>query len=491
MVKYEIVIGLEIHLMLKTKSKLFCSCPNQEAKEPNINVCPICLGHPGVLPVINKEAVTKALKLGLALQGKIGGDSVFERKNYFYPDLPKGYQISQYQRPLVDGGKVETEKGTINLERIHLEEDTAKIIHTGGSSLLDFNRAGIPLLEIVTRPEIGSPDQARTFLEELQRIVRWLQISDADMEKGQFRCDSNISLRPCGKNELYPKTEVKNLNSFKAVENALNYEIKRQEKLWENNDPPKHQSTRGWDEGHGMTVVQRSKEEEKDYRYFPEPDLPMINVDSLKEQGINLENLKSFLPELPFDLRKHFREQYGFDSSQAKILTQNNVLAVYSKNVITSLNEYLEETESPQMEISLGIKKLLAKWLINNLLVLYKNSGEGELRIPPESFSGFLKTVWERKIPDLAGQEILKKMFTTGKDVEEILSEYEFRSDKSIEELEEIVQETIDNSQEIVEKIRQGKTNSIQYLIGQVMKKVQGRAVADIVRKTLEEKLKG
>ena len=223
MKEYEVIIGLEIHLEIKTKSKFFCDCLNQETNEPNVNVCPICLGHPGVLPTINKEAIIKALKLGLALNGKIIENSFFERKNYFYPDLPKGYQISQYQSPLISGGKVQTEEGIINLERIHLEEDTAKVFHSRDSSLFDFNRAGVPLLEIVTKPEIKSFSQARFFLEELQRIIRYLEISDADMEKGQLRCDVNISLRKHASDPLGSKIELKNLNSISAIRRAIHF----------------------------------------------------------------------------------------------------------------------------------------------------------------------------------------------------------------------------------------------------------------------------
>ncbi|MDD4995948.1 MAG: Asp-tRNA(Asn)/Glu-tRNA(Gln) amidotransferase subunit GatB [Patescibacteria group bacterium] len=490
MLNLESIIGLEVHLELNTKSKFFCACSNKEADEPNVNVCPVCLGHPGVLPTLNKEAVIKALKLGLALNGKINENSFFERKNYFYPDLPKGYQISQYQLPLVSGGRVQTEEGIINLERIHLEEDTAKIFHFNDLSLLDFNRAGVPLVEIVTRPEIKSPNQAKVFLEELQRIVRCLGISDADMEKGQLRCDSNISLRPKGDKNFYPKIEIKNLNSFRAVENALNYEIKQQKESWNKNNPPKHQITKGWDENRELTFKQRSKEEENDYRYFPEPDLPLIDVNFFKEQGIDIDFLKNNLPELPFQKRKYFMEECGFDAGQAKILAQTEPTGVYSKRVIFKLNEFLKEIGCSKKEISAKTKKLINKWLINQLLVLQKNSPEKEFQITPEDFSEFLNKILERKIPDYAGQEILKKIFETGKNVEEIISEYNFKTTENKDELKKIVQEVINNNPEIVKKINQGKTNIIQYLIGQIMKKTRGQVEPKLVQEILERELK-
>ncbi len=497
MKEYEVIIGLEIHLEIKTKSKFFCDCLNQETNEPNVNVCPICLGHPGVLPTINKEAIIKALKLGLALNGKIIENSFFERKNYFYPDLPKGYQISQYQSPLISGGKVQTEEGIINLERIHLEEDTAKVFHSRDSSLFDFNRAGVPLLEIVTKPEIKSFSQARFFLEELQRIIRYLEISDADMEKGQLRCDTNISIRPKNDEKYYPKTEIKNLNSFKAVENALIYEFNRQLELWKNGNPPEHQTTRGWNEDKGITIEQRGKEEEKDYRYFPEPDLPPINIKFFKEQGIDLDVLKANLPELPFYIKKRFKEKYGFDSSQADLLTRDKETATFVEKVISILKDQflsLETVEGSEQERwtdnKKSIVKLLNKWLVNTLMVLQKGSQEKSFRTSPENFAEFLIKSYQERINIIKAQEILKIMFETKEDVEEVISKYEFKAAKSNDELDEIIQEVINGNPEMVEKIRQGKINVIQYLVGQVMKKTQGEAEPNSVKMLLEKKLR-
>ena len=495
MPKYETIIGLEIHLELKTKSKFFCDCPNQESTQPNLNICPICLGHPGVLPVLNKEVIKKALILGLALNGNIAAHCCFDRKNYFYPDLPKGYQISQYQLPLINGGIVKTNSGPVHLERIHLEEDTAKLFHTNESSLLDFNRAGIPLLEVVTKPEIKNPIQAKVFLEELQKIIRYLEISDADMEKGQLRCDANISIRPKGDKKYYPKTEIKNLNSFKAVEKALSSEVIRQGELWDKGNPPKYQTTRGWD---GFkTVEQRGKEEEQDYRYFPEPDLPPLDKTTLKEQGIDLELLKKDLPELPMDKKKRFVQEYGFGSSEAELLIENKKRAAYTEKVISELRAWLislETVEGSEQEIWQNNRgrfiKLLVKWLINNLLVLQKKSREPDFKISPENFAEFVILMYEKKLSDNLGQKVLEKMFTTSKDVDRVLKEYDFKIVEDKGELREIIQQVIKDNPEVVEKIKKGKSNVIQYLVGQVMKKTQGQAEPNKVKELVEKELR-
>ena len=492
---YETIIGLEIHLELKTKSKFFCNCPNQETDKPNLNICPICMGHPGVLPVLNKEVIIKALKLGLALNGEIAENCCFDRKNYFYPDLPKGYQISQYQLPLIKGGIVETDSGLVHLERIHLEEDTAKLFHQKESTLIDFNRAGIPLVEIVTNPEIKNAIHAKIFLEELQKIIRYLEISDADMEKGQLRCDANISLRPKGDKKLYPKTEIKNLNSFKAVEKALSYEINRQRKLWEKGNPPKYQITSGWD-GY-KTVEQRSKEGEKDYRYFPEPDLPPLDKKTFKEQGINLELLKKSLPELPTEKRKRFIKEYGFGNSEAELLTETKKRAAYVEKVISELRAWLislETVEGSEQEIWQNNKgkfiKLLLKWLINNLLVLQKKNQEIDFKVTPENFAEFIILMYEKKLANNLGQQVLNKMYVTEKDVDRVLKEYDFKTVEDKLELGEIILKVIEDNPEIVKKIKKGKSNVIKYLVGQVMKKTQGRAEPNIVQELIEKELK-
>lgn len=495
---YETIIGLEVHLEIKTKSKFFCSCLNQEALKPNLNICPICLGHPGVLPVINKEAVKKALLLGIGLGGEIEEICYFERKNYFYPDLPKGYQISQYQKPLIRGGALETKEGKIFLERIHLEEDTAKIYHQEKESLLDFNRAGIPLLEVVTKPEIKSPRQARIFLEELQRVVRFLEISDANMEKGQMRCDANISIRPKGDKRYYPKVEIKNLNSFKSVEKALLYEEKRQKDLWERGEINFTQDTRRWNEKESVTFSQRTKEEEKDYRYFPEPDLPFLVKQEFLKQGIDINALRLNLPELPLVRYQRFIQEYGFDSSQAELLANDKKLADYTEKVVLNLKKWLlsqEEIEGSVEDVweksKRKISKLLSNWLINNLLVLQRKSQTTEFRIKSEYLSEFICFVCERRFPLNLSQEIFQKMFKTGKSVDEIICEYDFKASKiETEELNVIIKEIINNNQEIVNKYRSGKSNVVQYLIGQAMKKTKGKIEAEKLKAIFKKELK-
>ncbi|MEK7481807.1 MAG: Asp-tRNA(Asn)/Glu-tRNA(Gln) amidotransferase subunit GatB, partial [Patescibacteria group bacterium] len=324
---YKPTIGLEIHVQLKTKTKMFCGCLNDsEEKNPNINVCPICMGHPGTLPTINKKAVEAVLKLGLALNGNPpAGGSKFDRKNYFYPDLPKGYQISQYDKPLVFSGEL----NGIKLRRIHLEEDTGSLIHPSDKnySLVDFNRAGVPLMELVTEPDIESGEQAVEFAKELKLILRYLEISDADMEKGQMRVEANISLtndqQPTTNNKLGTKVEVKNLNSFRAVGEAIDYEIKRQTEILESGKKVIHE-TRGWDEIKKKTEHQRLKEESHDYRYFPEPDLPILD-----STNFNLEKLKVEVPELPAQKRERFKKEYDLKLEQAEILVQERDLSKY------------------------------------------------------------------------------------------------------------------------------------------------------------------
>ncbi|MBI5467056.1 MAG: Asp-tRNA(Asn)/Glu-tRNA(Gln) amidotransferase subunit GatB, partial [Candidatus Kerfeldbacteria bacterium] len=280
MATYEAVIGLEVHVQLKTKSKMFCRCDNRDDQTPNSAICPICTGQPGALPLPNQQAIDWAVMASLALGCSINQESKFDRKSYFYPDLPKGYQISQYDKPFGYAGQVKVRVGTdaklFRIHRLHLEEDAGKLIHGDGTTLVDLNRAGTPLMEIVSEPDFRTPAEAKAYMQELRLIMRYLGISDADMEKGHLRCDANISLRPTGDDRLYPKTEIKNLNSFRAVERALQFEIERQRALWEDGQAPQTQATRGWDDASQKTVEQRTKEEAADYRYFPEPDLPPV-----------------------------------------------------------------------------------------------------------------------------------------------------------------------------------------------------------------------
>ena len=326
MAKYEPVIGLEIHAELKTKTKMFCASKNDpDEKHPNVNICPVCTGAPGTLPVINKEAVSHVIKVGLALKSKISEITKWDRKNYFYPDLPKGYQISQYDEPICLGGRLKIPgfDKLIRITRIHLEEDTGRLLHFGhlGHSLIDFNRAGVPLMELVTEPDLNSGEEASAFAQELQLILRYLGVSDANMEKGQMRIEANLSLKPRGSSELGTKVEVKNLNSFKAVREAIDYEIVRQTELLEEGKKIT-QETRGWNESKGKTISQRRKEESHDYRYFPEPDLPPLKIDLAM-----VSDFEAALPELPSDKRERFKDQYGLIDNQINILVSKKKLA--------------------------------------------------------------------------------------------------------------------------------------------------------------------
>ncbi|MBU1159660.1 Asp-tRNA(Asn)/Glu-tRNA(Gln) amidotransferase subunit GatB, partial [Patescibacteria group bacterium] len=389
--KYTPTIGLEIHVELKTQTKMFCnSLNNPDEKRPNVNVCPICMAHPGTLPVINKEAVKKVLIVGKALNGKLADYSCFDRKNYFYPDLPKGYQISQFKHPLVKGGKL----NGIKITRIHLEEDTGKLIHTKEGSLVDFNRAGVPLMELVTEPDIKSGEEAGKFAEELQLILRYLDVSDADMEKGEMRVEANISLQTTydvGKANdivsrlLGTKVEIKNLNSFRAVERAINYEIERQSELLNEGKKIVHE-TRGWNENKEITFSQREKEKSHDYRYFPEPDLPYLQISNLKSQISNL-------PELPNEKRERFKKEYEIKDEQIKILVRDKKLADYFEKVCL-------EIESPNKI------QLAANYLITDLA--------GDLTIVPENFAELINMIAKGEITSRVAKDVLREMREKG-----------------------------------------------------------------------------
>ena len=476
---YKPKIGLEIHLQLATKTKMFCPCKNPSLSDPaNSCICPICLAHPGTLPSLNKEALKMALKFGLSLNGEIAKRFYFERKNYFYPDLPKGYQISQKATPLIKNAFLPIDSKKIKIREIHLEEDTAKLYHFKDKVLIDFNRAGVPLLEIVTEPEIESAKEAKEFCQEIQKLARYLKISEADMEKGEMRCEVNISLEGGG------RVEIKNLNSFRAVERAIEYEIKRQTKILKEGKKV-IQETRGWDEEKQKTIEQRIKEEAEDYRYFPEPDLPIFE---LKESEI--KEIKNSLPELPFQKKRKFIEKYKFSHLYAKILTENKEISEFVEKVIDSLNEKIKEVLEEESEIS---KKILAKkvgdWM-SKLFGLQTKYSESFLeKITPENFTSFLSLfLIERKIQSSKiAQEVLEKMYKTGKSPEEIISQEKIEELTDEEELKEIILTTLENYPEVVSDYKRGKKNAINYLIGQVMKATKGRANPKIVEKIFKK----
>lgn len=523
--KYETVIGLEIHVQLKTKSKMFCSCDNSgENQPPNTTICPVCMGHPGVLPVINRQALEWTVLAGLALDGEIAENTHFDRKSYFYPDLPKGYQISQYSDPIVKSGWLETEgrfdgknweKKKIRLERIHLEEDAAKLVHAPtGETFVDYNRAGTPLMEIVTRPDLRSPEEAKIFLQELRLIMRYLGISGADMEKGHLRCDANISLRETGSDKLNPKTEIKNLNSFRAVERALQFEIKRQIELWNEGRLITVQSTRGWDEAKQKTVEQRTKEEAHDYRYFPEPDLPQIRIKnpaSVKtmagkqesrinddETVIDLEVISRKLRELPQAKRKRFADEYALDAGDAKILTDHQDLSYFFEQVISELRAWLSskgEAEGTEEEIWQNNKKRLSKlaanWIINRFLKLL---GDGEVlirnsKITSENFAELLIFIEQNKINSTTAQVVLEEMIKSGRSPESIISEQSLEQVSDESAVAAAVEKAVSENPKVVADYKSGKIQAAKFLLGMVMKEMKGKANPQVIQKILGEKL--
>jgi aspartyl-tRNA(Asn)/glutamyl-tRNA(Gln) amidotransferase subunit B len=507
-------IGLEIHVELKTKSKMFCSCKNDPDEiRPNFNVCPICLGHPGVLPVINKEAVKKVIKTGLALNCEISEYSFFERKSYFYPDLPKGYQISQYSSPLCKNGFLEVDGKKIRIKRIHLEEDTGRLIHEKDCSLVDFNRAGISLMELVTEPDITSAKEARDFAEELQLILRYLEISDANMEKGQMRIEANISListnmdnsqihanlsrnmHECNIREnsrlLGTKVEIKNLNSFRAVERAIIYEIKRQKEILKSGGRV-IQETRGWDPVKEITFSQREKETEKDYRYFPEPDLPPLRI--TKEI---LEEIKREMPELPKEKRERLKNEYNLKEDKIEILTKDIPLCDYFENSVSELKRWIrDELKKVDPETEFLAIETLANYLISDVKGILKRenleSKNLSSHITPENFAEFVTLVFTKKISTRAAKDVLEEMFVKKADPSQIIEERGLYQKFDREELKKIVEEVIKENQKAVDDFKKGKEQSFQFLIGQVMRKTQGKCepkiVKDLIREVLTKK---
>lgn len=533
----EPVIGLEIHIQLKTKSKMFCSCDNAgEDAPPNTTICPICLGHPGTLPVLNREALRLGVLMGLALNCEIPFFAKFDRKNYFYPDLPKGYQISQYDEPVCGKGWVEIDipsknpkertYAKIGIIRAHLEEDAAKLLHElkepealpagpempkvlqahsalrtqSTFSYVDFNRSGTPLLEIVTAPDFHSPVEAKIFLQELRLIARNVGISDADMEKGHLRCDANISMReivdsPVDQewaSQLNPKTEIKNINSFRAVEHALEYEIQRQTELWEKNNPPRIQSTRGWDDVRGATILQRTKEEAHDYRYFPEPDLPPLEPVKISEE------VRSLQGELPRARRQRFQEMYGFSPEDTRTLTEEKELADYAEEVISELRSWLislETVEGTKDEIwkknKSKLVKLVSGWLLSKLTGLMNEHGIHwkRLQITPENFAEFITLLYQSKINSVAGLKILERMLLDGVDPSQDMEEGGLEQVSDTNEIEQIVLRIIYANPEAVTNFKNGKANALMFLVGQMMKESKGRANPKMAEELLRKKL--
>lgn len=483
--KYEVVIGLEIHIQLKTKSKMFCRCSAKTWNEdPNSHTCPVCLGLPGALPVANKKAIEQAILIGLALNCKPHLASKFDRKNYFYPDLPKGFQISQYDLPFSSGGWVEIEvdgkKKKIGITRAHLEEDTGKLIHAtiNGKkvTLVDFNRSGIPLIEIVSDPDLSTPAEAKNYAQKIQQIIRYLGVSQADMEKGSLRVDANISLKRVGERKLGTKVEVKNMNSFRSLERALEYEIKRQGEILDKKGKIE-QETRGWQEGKQKTVTQRIKEFAHDYRYFPEPDLPPFEF----TKG-EIDRLRSLSTELPDEKQDRFIKSYGLSAYDSKILVSDKALADYYEAALSDYSSTFKQKGDKK-----NMVKKMANWVIGELLRKINETGTKveEVKITPAYLAELLYLIDKGEVTTQAAKVVFSESFDSGERPERIIVNRGIGAVSEKEDLQRIVEEIISENPKAVSDFKGGKEESLSYLLGQVMKKTDGRAEPQLVQKIL------
>ena len=478
---FELVIGLEVHSQLLTKSKMFCSCSTGYANEaPNTHVCPVCMGMPGVMPVINEQAVRYTIMTALALNCTIPEYSKFDRKNYPYPDLMKGYQISQYDVPLSQNGYLNVElhgqTRHIGITRVHLEEDTARLNHHNGYSLIDVNRAGTPLMEIVSEPDMRSAEEARLYMQKLREILVYLGVASGRLEEGSLRCDANVSIRPRGQQELGVKTEIKNMNSFRAVERAIEYEAQRQVEVLRSGGTIV-QETRGWVENKGVTVSQRSKEQAHDYRYFPEPDLPPLLIRS--EQ---VEEIRAHLPELPDARRTRYMTSFGLSEQDANVLTEDKSFGDYLEQVLAVSNVKDIKTRA----------KAASNWLLSDLVRLLKVNDVSiqECRVTPEALANLLDLLDKERITGKQAKDVLDEAFTSGEMPEAIVTRKGIKPPiNDTETLERIIGEVIANNAKAATDYRSGKTNALQSLVGQVMKQTRGQAKADMVQTLLRKKL--
>jgi aspartyl-tRNA(Asn)/glutamyl-tRNA(Gln) amidotransferase subunit B len=474
--RYEAVIGLEVHAQLLTDTKIFCGCSTKFGSPPNSNVCPVCLGHPGVLPVMNKKAVEYTLLMGLAVNCNLNERSIFARKNYFYPDLPKGYQISQYEEPVCEHGKVEIEfkDGTrkeIGITRIHMEEDAGKSIHDqSDATYIDLNRCGTPLIEIVSEPDLRTPEEAYLYLTKLKQIVTYLGICDGNMEQGSLRCDANVSVRLKGESKFGTKTEVKNMNSFRNVERAIAFEIERQINLLEDGKQI-IQQTLLWDADSNRIQPMRSKEEAHDYRYFPDPDLVTIFVDDKWKS-----NIKNHLPELPDARRERFISQYKLPYYDAAILTSTRELADYYEQILAVTNDY----------------KSASNWVMTEVLkyVNEKKITMENFPVKPHSIGKLIQMIEEKTISGKIAKDIFPDMVSTGKPPEEIVKEKNLVQISDTSEIESAVEKIINSNPKDVQAYLAGKEKVLGFLVGQVMKETNGKANPKIVNDILLDKLK-
>jgi len=473
--EYESVIGLEVHAQLLTDSKIFCSCSTRFGAKPNTQVCPICLGMPGVLPVLNKKALEYAIRAALATNCEISQRSRFARKNYFYPDLPKGYQISQYEEPLSTGGWLEIEsngsKKRVRIRRIHLEEDAGKLIHEDSEdwSYVDLNRAGVPLIEIVSEPDISNSEEAVSYLKKLRSILIYIGVCDGNMEEGSLRCDANVSIRPKGSSDLGTKTEIKNVNSFKFVQKALEYEIRRQISLLESGEKVV-QETRLFDSNRGVTFSMRSKEEAHDYRYFPDPDLLPVAVDVGSIEGI-----RGSLPELPDARLKRFVEEYGIPAYDAEVLTASKEIADYFERC-------LKHYDRP---------KTVSNWIMTEVLRELKGEEEGikNFQVTPERLSELLKLVDDGTISGKMAKDVFSEMVSTNKTAGEIIVEKGVKQISDRSEIEKIVSLVIEKNPNELSRYRAGQQKLLGFFVGEVMKATQGKANPKLVNEILKKKL--
>ncbi len=476
--KYIVTIGLEVHVQVRTQTKMFCSCPNEFGSAPNTNVCPVCLGYPGVLPTPNAEAIRKTLLAGMMCRCEIPSYSKFDRKAYWYPDMPKNYQISQYDLPFCDGGFIHVEgKGLtgdveprdIKLTRIHLEEDVAKSVHEAGHSGIDFNRAGVPLMEIVSDPDIQTPDEAYLYLQSLKEIMQYADISDCDMEKGQMRCDVNISVRPEGQEEFNLKTEVKNLNSTRAVHRALEYEIERQIDAIEDGEEF-IQATRSWDDAKGETYITRVKEDAHDYRYFPDPDLMPIELTQER-----LDEIRKEMPETPMARRERFVSDYGLPAYDAQILCSDKGIA-----------DFYEAATADGADA-----KKVSNWIMSELLRELSDAGQGiaDCKIQPAQLGGLVKLIDSKTITGKIAKTVFVEMFQTGKDPEVIVDEKGLKPITDSSSIQEFVQQAIDQNPQAVDEFKSGKEKALNFLVGQVMRFSKGKADPNMAREALRNAL--
>jgi aspartyl-tRNA(Asn)/glutamyl-tRNA(Gln) amidotransferase subunit B len=475
---YEAVIGMEVHAQLITRSKMFCPCSADYASAPpNTHVCPVCLALPGVLPVINQAAVEATVLTGLALKCRIPEYAKFDRKNYPYPDLPKGYQISQYDMPLCVDGALEIEVGgatrRIGIRRVHLEEDTAKLIHDGGSSLIDYNRAGVPLMEIVTEADLRSADEAWAYLVKLRAILRYLGVNSGNMEEGAMRCEANVSVRPVGARSFGTKVEVKNLNSFRAVRQAIAYEVERQSYLLDEGSQV-HQVTMGWDEECQRTVYQRSKEGAEDYRYFPEPDLPPLQ---LSEDWV--QALRGRLPELPDAKRERFVDRYGLRREDAAVLTEDRAVADYFEAAVSAATAHGVEPQT------------VANWITGEVFRLLRDGDATieTLRIPPEGLADLLWMVARGTINATVAKEVLAQMHASGEPADAIVARRGLTQISDTDALLAIVRQALEANPKPVKQYLEGKEQVLGFLVGQVMRATRGQANVQIATRLLREEI--